>query len=107
MVPYHRPIPEQKQRGKAESSFLDAWVQAEKMIQIALVLPCGGFLGWLIGAGLDHVLHQSWIAIAGIVVGIVAGLFAAIEMAIVYGGDSKKEGKKGSGTEKGSSGNPS
>ena len=83
-----------------------AWIQAEKMIQIALVLPCATFIGWLIGAWLDHVLHQSWVAFVGIVVGIIAGLVGAIQMAMAYTPDSKQESKSGDGTEKGSSGGP-
>ena len=100
MVPYHRPIPEPKQRGKADgapsddpaqggvgSGLIGAWVQAEKMIQIALVLPCAGFIGWLPGAWLDRHFHQAWMAIAGVVFGIIAGLVAAIRMAVVYAND--------------------
>jgi ATP synthase protein I len=121
MVPFHRPIPESKPGGKADgvlpaqqaksgpaggAGIIGAWVQAEKMIQIALVLPCAGFIGWLIGAWLDHILHQSWIAMVGIVVGIIAGLVGAIQMAMVYSADPKQEGKSGDGTEDGGSGNP-
>jgi len=99
MVPYHRPIPERKQRGKAEDAsagdpaqggvggLIGAWVQAEKMIQIALVLPCAAFIGWLPGAWLDRHFHQAWMAIAGVVFGIIAGLVAAIRMAVVYAND--------------------
>ncbi len=121
-MPYHRPIPEKKRRGKADgipppqqaknglaggAGLLGAWVQAEKMIQIALVLPCGAFIGWVIGAWLDHILHQSWIAMIGVVVGIIAGLVGAIQMAMFYTAGSKQEDKTGDGTENGSSGNPS
>jgi len=87
MVPYHRPIPDRKQRGGADGASSDdsaqgglgggmigAWIQAEKMIQIALVLPCAGFIGWLPGFWLDRRFHQTWMAMAGIVFGIIAGL---------------------------------
>jgi hypothetical protein len=124
-MPYHNPIPERKQRGKAEGlpapgkseggfaggGMMGAWIQAEKMIQIALMLPCAGFIGWLAGYGLDRWLHQTWIGIAGAVFGIIAGLVAAIRMAMVYaadpamnnldenGNDADKSGKTGdSGT---------
>jgi hypothetical protein len=121
-LPYHRPIPESKRRGKADGilppeqaknglaggpGILGAWIQAEKMIQIALVLPCGGFIGWVIGAVLDRWLHQTWISMAGVVLGIIAGLVGAIQMAMVYTAGSKQEGKNGDGTENGSSDNPS
>lgn len=48
-------------------------VQAEKMMQIAFILPAAVVAGWLIGAGLDRWLHQHWIYLAGIVIGAVAG----------------------------------
>ena len=52
-MPYNRPIPDPKQSGKDPGLF-SAWIQAEKLMQIALVLPCAAFIGWLIGAWLDH-----------------------------------------------------
>lgn len=99
MVPYHRPIPEKKQRGKAGGApsgdpaqgglggMMGAWIQAEKMIQIAMMLPSAGFIGWLAGYGLDRWLHQTWIGIAGAVFGIIAGLFGAARMAMAYAKD--------------------
>lgn len=96
MVPYHNPIPDRKQRGNAHGasddssqgglggSMIGAWIQAEKMIQIAMVLPCAAFIGWLPGYWLDRHFHQTWMATAGVVFGIIAGLVAAIRMAMVY-----------------------
>ncbi len=96
MVPYHNPIPEKKSQpgspGSSGSSGMSgmfgAWVQAEKMMQIVLLLPSAAFIGWLAGYGLDRWLHQSWIARAGLMFGIVAGLVGAIRMAIAYGAAS-------------------
>ena len=48
-------------------------VKAESMVQLALALPAGCLIGWVIGAWLDKHFHQSWIAIAGILLGAVAG----------------------------------
>ncbi len=99
MVPFHRPIPDRKQRGSTGGassgdsaqgglgSMMNAWVQAEKMIQIAMVLPCAAFIGWLPGFWLDRHFHQTWMAMAGVVFGIIAGLIAAIRMAMVYAND--------------------
>ena len=121
-MPFHRPIPQSKQRGKAGGilppqqakdglaggpGLLGAWVQAEKMMQIALLLPSAAFIGWVIGALLDRSLHQSWIAMIGIVVGIISGLVGAIRMAMVYSADPKLGGKNGDGTDNGSSDTPS
>jgi ATP synthase protein I len=60
---------------------LREFVQAESMIQIALVLPISCVVGWAIGDFLDHKLHQSWISIAGLAVGIAAGFVQVIRMA--------------------------
>jgi F0F1-type ATP synthase assembly protein I len=118
-MPFHRPIPQSKRRGKAGDtvprqqaedenaggvSLLGAWVQAEKMMQIALMLPSAAFIGWVIGYGLDRWLHQTWIAMIGIVVGILSGLVGAIRMAMVSMADPKPGGKNGNGA---GSGNPS
>ena len=83
-MPYNRPIPEKKERGMFGLS-LDAVVQAEKMIQIALLLPCAAFIGWLIGAWLDGKLQTHWIGLAGIVFGGISGMVGAVRMAIAAG----------------------
>jgi uncharacterized membrane protein YfcA len=99
-MPFNRPIPDSKP-SREPSSNLAAIVQAEKLIQIALVLPCAAFIGWVAGAWLDSRLHQSWLSMAGIVLGIVAGLVGAVRMAIVLAsrprpGDSQNDqGKNG------------
>lgn len=99
MVAYHRPIPDRKLRdGKAGSGgMLNTWVQAEKLFQIAMMLPSAGFIGWLAGYGLDRWLHQAWIGIVGAVAGILAGLVAAVRLAMTYGdtatGASDNSGK--------------
>ena len=102
-MPYHRPIPEQKQRGKG-GGLLSAWIEAEKLMQIALVLPCAAFIGWLIGEWLDRRLHQSWIAIVGIVFGGVSGLVYSIRVALaankdpaMQDDDTSDPGKSGEG----------
>jgi ATP synthase protein I len=102
-VPYQRPIPEKKPT-PGMSGFLGAWVQAEKMVQIALVLPSAAFIGWVIGFGLDRLLHQTWISMVGIVFGIISGLVAAIRMAMVYPSGPGRGSQNGNGTEKGDSG---
>ena len=48
-------------------------VKAESMIQVAIALPAGCLIGWLVGSWLDRHFHQGWIGIAGIVLGAIAG----------------------------------
>jgi ATP synthase protein I len=48
-------------------------VKAESMFQLAIALPAGCVIGWLIGAWLDKHFHQNWIGIVGILVGAAGG----------------------------------
>jgi F0F1-type ATP synthase assembly protein I len=48
-------------------------VKAESMIQLAIALPAGCVIGWLIGAWLDRHFHQNWIGIVGILLGAAGG----------------------------------
>jgi hypothetical protein len=36
-------------------------VKAESMIQLAIALPAGCVIGWLVGSWLDRHFHQGWI----------------------------------------------
>ena len=56
-------------------------VRAESMVQIALALPLSTFIGWGLGEFLDHKLHQSWIAIVGLLLGIAAGFTQVVRLA--------------------------
>ena len=58
------------------------WVGAEKYIQLGLMLPAATVIGWAIGAGLDHWLHTTWMSLAGLVLGIVAGFYQFIRTAM-------------------------
>lgn len=64
------------------STGVEAVVQAESLLQIALMLPCAAIIGWLIGAWADKHFHQDWISIVGIVFGAVSGLVYVIRMAL-------------------------
>ena len=99
-MPFHRPIPDSKPHGKG-SGFVDAIIQAEKLIQIALVLPCAAFIGWLGGAWLGSRLHQSWLGLFGIVFGGASGLIYVIRLALAtdkQSGDGASAGKGPGGT---------
>ncbi len=66
---------------KKKDSALGSLVKAETALQIALVLPAAVFFGWALGAGLDHWLHRTWIYLAGIVLGSVAGFYQMFSIA--------------------------
>ena len=102
-MPFHRPIPESKPTEKSMGA-LRGYVEAEKLLNIAAVMPaavaiCGG-AGWWVG----NRLHQHWIFIVGIIFGCVAGLFYVIQQAIAAEKVSRKEDSTQNGTGKGSSG---
>ncbi len=68
---------------KKYSSIKD-YVKAEQMVQLGLAIPIGCVLGMLIGSWLDRHFHTSWIAIAGIIVGAVAGFVQIFTLASRY-----------------------
>lgn len=104
-MPFNPPIPEPKGRGKA-SGLVGAVVQAEKMVQIALILPCAAFIGWLIGDWMAARLHRPWMVALGVAFGGVAGLFYVIRMALAALNEPVKTGK-GKKDGDGSAGRPS
>jgi ATP synthase protein I len=80
-MPYNNPTPEREPRKKVPGA-LQNLVQAEKLLQVAFVLPSATVVGWLAGAWADQHWHQSWIAIAGVIFGSISGLVYVIRMAM-------------------------
>jgi F0F1-type ATP synthase assembly protein I len=72
------------ERPKKGGGSLGELVKAEAMIQLALAVPGGCLIGWLIGVWLDHHFHTDWIQIAGIVVGAIAGFLQIFRTASGY-----------------------
>jgi ATP synthase protein I len=70
----------ENKKGKA----LGELVKAESMIQLAIALPAGCVIGWLIGAWLDRHFHQNWMGIVGILLGAVAGFMQIFVTASRY-----------------------
>ena len=70
-------------KGKKDG-MLGSLVQAESMVQLALAVPAGCVIGWLIGDALDHHFHTSWIQIAGIVIGAVGGFLQIFRVVSKY-----------------------
>ena len=80
-MPFNRPIPDNETKPK-DSSGIATLIQAEKLMQIAILLPSSAFVGWLIGAWLDKTLHQSWISLAGILLGGISGLVYVVRLVV-------------------------
>jgi ATP synthase protein I len=57
-------------------------VQAEKLMQIAFVLPCAMVLGWGLGWCVDHFLHIHWATVVGLILGLIAGMVSVIRTAM-------------------------
>ncbi len=67
-----------------KSGALQDYVKAEQMVQLALAIPAGCVIGWLIGSWLDHHFRTGWIAIVGIVVGAAGGFVQIFTVASRY-----------------------
>ena len=78
--PIPDPVPEKK-----NSAGLATLVEAEKLMQIAILLPSAAFIGWLLGAWADRAWHQEWLGIAGIVFGGVSGLVYVVRLVVATG----------------------
>ena len=103
-MPFHRAIPEQKPPEKSSGS-LRGYVEAEKLLNIAAVMPAAVAICGLAGWWLGNRLHQHWIFVAGIVFGCVAGLFYVIQQAIAAEMNSRKRDPDQNGSGMGSSDN--
>lgn len=94
-VPFNKPIPERKDPElpeRRDSGGLQTLVQAEKLMQIAILLPSAAFIGWLFGAWADKALHTSWISVAGIALGGIAGLVYVVRLVLTSGDDKTGKG---------------
>ncbi|MFP5277529.1 MAG: ATPase [Acidobacteriota bacterium] len=97
-MPFHPPIPNPRQPSKG-GGLVSAIVQAEKMMQIALILPCSAFVGWLLGGWLGLHFHVPWLGLVGLVFGGVSGLVYVVRLAMQAArapeeGDGKRETKE-------------
>jgi F0F1-type ATP synthase assembly protein I len=100
-MPFHRPIPEDKLKAGSQKAFgsqnaagsqnapgarptpgLHSLVQAEKVMQIAFILPCAMLVGWGMGWCFDHFVHTHWATVVGLVLGLIAGMFSVIQTAM-------------------------
>ena len=83
---FNPPNPDGEQRrpqsGK-DSGGLASLVQAEKLMQIAFLLPCATLIGYGLGWWIDHHFGTHWATIAGLVFGLVAGMVSVISWAAV------------------------
>ena len=55
-----------------------SWAQMGNYAELAFMFPAATVAGWLLGVGLDHWLHTTWLYIPGLLLGIVAGFVELI-----------------------------
>ena len=55
-------------------------VQLANYSQLAFIFPAATVVGWLIGAGLDHWLHTTWLYLVGLILGIIAGFVELLRL---------------------------
>ena len=67
--------------GKKGGGIFGDLVKAESMVQIALVLPAACVIGGLGGTWLDKHFGTHWIAVAGILLGALAGFIQIYRLA--------------------------
>jgi F0F1-type ATP synthase assembly protein I len=66
------------ERANSERSWM---IQLGRYSQIGFALPAATVIGWFAGRLLDRWLHTSWLYLAGLLVGIVAGFIELIRVA--------------------------
>ena len=98
-MPYNRPVSDSKSR-KASASGIETLVQAEKLMQIALLLPSAAVIGWLMGAWADSKLHTTWLSLVGIVFGGISGLVYVVRLVLATKVNSDGAGNADTGSER-------
>jgi F0F1-type ATP synthase assembly protein I len=73
--------------GNNNSEKKNPLVQFAKYSQLAFIFPAATVVGWLLGAALDKWLHTSWLYLAGLILGSIAGFVELIRL--VTSSDSK------------------
>lgn len=81
-MPEHKPNPNAPSRAPRRTEAMETVLKAERLTQIAFVLPAAVLIGWGLGALLDRWLHQNWIYILGLVFGAIAGMVEAVRQAL-------------------------
>lgn len=67
--------------------------EAEKLFQIALLLPSSTIAGWFFGAWLDSRLQQNWMALTGLLAGGILGILYVVRLAYQSLNKTDQEGK--------------
>jgi F0F1-type ATP synthase assembly protein I len=66
--------------GNDNSEKKNPLVQLARYSQLAFIFPAATVVGWLLGAALDKWLHTSWLYLAGLILGSIAGFVELIRL---------------------------
>ena len=90
---FNNPIPDRNRppaTPRKDNGGIQTLVQAEKLMQIAILLPSAAFIGWLAGSWADKHTGQTWMSIAGIALGGISGLVYVVRLVLASGNDAGK-----------------
>jgi ATP synthase protein I len=100
-MPFNRPIPDRNPPTKG-SAGVHSLVEAEKLTQIAFLLPSAVLVGWGAGALAEKHWHQKWMVAAGLILGCASGLMSVVRVALATERAAAKSEIAGSGRDRGS-----
>jgi F0F1-type ATP synthase assembly protein I len=67
-----------RDKGPVPPRAASPWTWLAKHLSLALTLPASVFAGYLLGTGADHFLHVPVLRVAGILLGVFAGIYQVI-----------------------------
>lgn len=81
--------PPKKPGSNPDDGGMGTMLRAEKLTQIAFILPVAVFVGWVLGALVDKWLHQHWVYLVGIILGSIAGFIQIFRLVATTGKDTQ------------------
>jgi uncharacterized membrane protein YfcA len=77
-----KPRISQQKKASSLASGVKTYADAERLLQLAFVLPSAVVIGWLGGSWAAERWHQRWMMLAGVLFGCVSGLYYVVQQAI-------------------------
>ncbi len=84
MAPERKIVNNGDTKPRQDMGALGQLVKAESFIQLAIAMPAGCLIGWLVGEALDKHFHQGWIGVVGILLGAIGGFIQIFVLASRY-----------------------
>ena len=70
------------ERNDQERKKSNPWVTVAKYSEIGFIIPAAVVAGYIVGALLDRWLHTTWLAVAGLILGVISGFVQMVRMAM-------------------------